>query len=622
MSPLAFSPLPYRTTLPTLGRGVLAKQESIASARRAPSVLAHQPTRLQEEKESPLPEQVSMASSVLNDQPEVATPAERAEEPRSEAKAGPTASQAKGENRTTPLAKRGRTSNRYSNKSKVTAHVGACVLGSITLGILAGPLGAVFALGYVNAMSRAIHGGAAFPVGHQKKTDNVPPKPEAAESDPGENDDQPGPYANTFGSNNIIYAPVINIDNSVTLNGNIYFFGDEYHLGTPRNPTASSKWSQTESNAKVNLAADAARETETALDNRVDNVSEQTGIATKQQPAELVDVEVTQVQMVSPQVAQRMVRGDTANVFAQSADPLAQVTFSDGRSALLQAPPDVVQQLSQSVEPAPTTGTHGTHTWVKQAEGGWSLQAKEQSKQKGEERVSFESWRQQKASVELASHRGEPFSHLVEKSIEASKTNATSQTQEGEAAPTTGPHGTRTWVKQAEGGWSLQPKKPEEGVAFHPVTDTGLVSELRKSQDPIAIEEREAITLSSRSSFDEGIEVKEALTPSTTDIPVSLPNPSALWLKTVKDGKVSWSKPSSSTDQAVVLSEGSVSGRAQNYNVGPLYNVKPLGELRKEKYTELQGKMKAHNRYVLLSSIPVRPLNHSKLVFTEGSKHK
>lgn len=566
--PLTFSPSPNQTTLLTPGRGFVADKENpMASAHRVSSVLAHHPIPPREEKESRLPEQVSTASSVLNDKPEVAAPVEtlpdRAEEPDSEAQARPTTSQAKGENPSTPLAKRGKTSNRYSHKSKVAAHVGACVLGSITLGILAGPLGAVFALGYVNAMSRAIHGGAAFPAGHQKKTDNVPPTPEAAESDPGENDDKPRANADTFGSNNIIYAPVINIDNSVTLNGNIYFFGDEYHLGTQRNPTASSKWSQTESNAKVNLAGDAARETEAASDNRVDNVSEQVGIATKQQPVELVDVEVTQVQMVSPQVAQRMVHDAAVNVFTQSADPLAQVIFSDGMSALLQAPSDFVQQLSQLVdgqhrqeaEPVPTTGPQGTHTWVKQTDGGWSLQPKEQDagvafdqrfqqhtsvnmvshrgegfgplaeksidaskasaisqyhegeptptlgtlgthtwvnqpnggdawslqakeQDKEEEVVSFEQWRQQHASADMASHRGEAFSILVEKNIDASKTSAISQTKEGEPAP-----GIGNWVKQAEGGWSFQSQEQKDGVAFHRVNDPDLVSEPRKLQD-------------------------------------------------------------------------------------------------------------------------------------------
>ncbi len=54
------------------------------------------------------------------------------------------------------------TSNQHSNKTKAKVHFGACSIGALTFGILAGPVGLVFAPAYLNAICMAMYGGHEF----------------------------------------------------------------------------------------------------------------------------------------------------------------------------------------------------------------------------------------------------------------------------------------------------------------------------------------------------------------------------------------------------------------------------------------------------------------------------
>lgn len=144
------------------------------------------------------------------------------------------------------------TSNKYSNKTKAKVHFGACSIGALTFGILAGPVGLVFAPAYLNAVCMAMYGGNEFLVGdnspHQMSPDSSTPEPDQPDtSEPytppnqpnldlpeGETDDvQDDPHKKDFPSGrdrfdskggNFTFAPVnVNYAPNITINGNIYF---------------------------------------------------------------------------------------------------------------------------------------------------------------------------------------------------------------------------------------------------------------------------------------------------------------------------------------------------------------------------------------------------------------
>ncbi|EPS5697476.1 hypothetical protein ACVF5D_000236 [Vibrio vulnificus] len=144
-------------------------------------------------------------------------------------------------------------SNQYSNKTKAKVHFGACSIGALTFGVLAGPVGLVFAPAYLNAICMAMYGGHEFLIGetppHQTEPETANPEPEQPtsashtphssdqpvgpmneeEEDPHSNDTPPDPFPPHGKGGNFTFAPVyapnitINEAPNITINGNIYF---------------------------------------------------------------------------------------------------------------------------------------------------------------------------------------------------------------------------------------------------------------------------------------------------------------------------------------------------------------------------------------------------------------
>ena len=148
-----------------------------------------------------------------------------------------------------------RKSNRYHDKTKAKAHLGACVTGGIAMGVLAGPIGLVFAAVYINAMCVTMYGGSQFVTGDKKENkkpeeelpqENTSPHP-TANSDPlrpepasqPEQDDGKGEgeadrsYYNKVNSDNFTFAPVISSGDNITINGNIYLYPGADYQPTP-----------------------------------------------------------------------------------------------------------------------------------------------------------------------------------------------------------------------------------------------------------------------------------------------------------------------------------------------------------------------------------------------------
>ncbi len=144
-------------------------------------------------------------------------------------------------------------SNQYSNKTKAKVHFGACSIGALTFGVLAGPVGLVFAPAYLNAICMAMYGGHEFLIGetppHQTEPEAANPEPEQPtsashtphssdqpvgpeneeEEEPQNNDTPPDPFPPHGKGGNFTFAPVyapnitINEAPNITINGNIYF---------------------------------------------------------------------------------------------------------------------------------------------------------------------------------------------------------------------------------------------------------------------------------------------------------------------------------------------------------------------------------------------------------------
>ncbi|EPO0038429.1 hypothetical protein ACT5DV_003423, partial [Vibrio cholerae] len=156
-------------------------------------------------------------------------------------------------------------SNKYDNKSKAKVHLGACAVGSITLGILAGPLGLVFAAAYINAMCGVMYGGSEFYTGDKTNQAKKEPDPQpkdtphktprnlnvpSSDSEEGKIPDETdsGREKDQDTKDNVfIFAPVINNDNRTTIHGNVYFFNqNDQKNDSSAEPKSSSNFSQTE----------------------------------------------------------------------------------------------------------------------------------------------------------------------------------------------------------------------------------------------------------------------------------------------------------------------------------------------------------------------------------------
>ncbi|WP_155647757.1 hypothetical protein [Vibrio sp. CUB2] len=238
------------------------------------------------------------------------------------------------------------TSNQYSNKTKAKVHLGACSIGALTFGILAGPVGLVFAPAYLNAICMAMYGGHEFLIGEtpphqtepkapalQTEPETANPEPDQPtsashtalspdqpggpgneeEDEPYNNDTPPGPFPPQSRGGNFTFAPVyapnitINEAPNITINGNIYFMQD----GETAMPSQATS-------VKENLTQPAkSRDVSTSYQSE--------------------EVRVTRISKMTPEQVFKAV--DTTDSISQSLMSGAlnahQITFSDGAQAIV-----------------------------------------------------------------------------------------------------------------------------------------------------------------------------------------------------------------------------------------------------------------------------------------------
>ena len=220
-------------------------------------------------------------------------------------------------------------SNQYSNKTKAKVHLGACSIGALTFGVLAGPVGLVFAPAYLNAICMAMYGGHSFLVGgtlpNQSKSKATTPKSE--EHNIPVNDTPPKCYpSDTLGEeeeevpNNSevppdafrfngkgrhftfapVYAPNITINEApdITINGNIYF------MQASETGMSSSTSSPSETLTKIVKSCDAP------------------SVCKGEQ------VVATHVEKITPQQVSKVVGSATS----ETGDPIADMVLATGES--------------------------------------------------------------------------------------------------------------------------------------------------------------------------------------------------------------------------------------------------------------------------------------------------
>jgi len=305
--------------------------EDLQSLNSNPSLLSSSKTPLVSPGLKRTPDSVSVEPSLLEGQSE---------------KTHETQSSSKGDDAKSTRS----TSNKYSNKTKAKVHLGACSIGALTFGILAGPVGLVFAPAYLNAICMATYGGQGFLVGdnntNQAKPDldkpdsdqptfsgsHVPPQPTPPnpEEGPSNNEDEdekdipPGQFPFNGKGGNFTFAPVnINYAPNITINGNIYFQQAPEQSAAPEDKAR-----------KGTTTKDAEQQTDQVIqDNKVSvkNIEKMT--------ADQVSRGVnTQTSESGVEIAQElMVDGVDAH----------QVTFSDGAKAIITGLPEAVPSAQQ-----------------------------------------------------------------------------------------------------------------------------------------------------------------------------------------------------------------------------------------------------------------------------------
>ncbi|PML56480.1 hypothetical protein BCT74_21345 [Vibrio lentus] len=240
------------------------------------------------------------------------------------------------------------------------------------MGVLAGPIGLVFAAVYINAMCVTMYGGSQFVTGDKKENkkpeeelpqESTSPHP-TANSDPlrpepasqPEQDDGKGEgeadrsYYNKVNSDNFTFAPVISSGDNITINGNIYLYpGADYQPTPNADHTSKNAATQTSEQASETLVQEQDRSVFVTNITQVPSPSiEQTGA---------LDETVKQI-LVDP----------SAN------SQLFHCTFSDGMNAYLRADPHLItptkvathqQHIHQQQVGTPSSPPTGFLGWVK-----------------------------------------------------------------------------------------------------------------------------------------------------------------------------------------------------------------------------------------------------------------
>ncbi len=322
-------------------------------------------------------------------------------------------------------------SNKYDNKSKAKVHLGACAVGSITLGILAGPLGLVFAAAYINAMCGVMYGGSEFYTGDKtnqaKKEPDPQPKdiphktprnlnvPSSEEGKiPDETDAEREKEQDNKGKDNVfIFAPVINNDNRTTIHGNVYFFNqNDQKNDSSAEPKSSSNFSQTEKETNTTPTMRGAR------------------LINRQEARQLIS---------HPSVLNATVENvdDIINQFHGA--ELIHVDFHDGMNAIVDAPESLRHQiLLHQDETGAQTPTSASYNVQGVEDTGVTKNGPLQSNAPQH-------------------HRGGDFDALIGAEIAHSQASARLVADELQEKPVIGATGTHRWQQAEQGSWVLQP---------------------------------------------------------------------------------------------------------------------------------------------------------------------
>ncbi|PXA73464.1 hypothetical protein [Vibrio sp. 11986-1-5] len=328
-------------------------------------------------------------------------------------------------------------SNKYDNKSKAKVHLGACAVGSITLGILAGPLGLIFAAAYINAMCGVMYGGSEFYTGDKtnqaKKEPDLQPKdtphkttrnfsvPSSEdgripdETDAGREKDQDSK------DNVFIFAPVINNDNRTTIHGNVYFFNQNNQKNdSSAEPKSSSNFSQTDKETNTTPTMRGAR------------------LISQQEAEQLIShssVVNTAVENVD----------DIINQFHGA--ELIHVDFHDGMNAIVDAPESLRHQILLHHNEI------GSHT---PTSASYNVQ--------GAEDTGVTRKRLLQSNVSQH-HRGADFDAFIGTQIAHSQASARLVADELQEKPVIGATGSHHWQQTEQGSWVLQPNNPAQAQA-------------------------------------------------------------------------------------------------------------------------------------------------------------
>ncbi len=322
-------------------------------------------------------------------------------------------------------------SNQYSNKTKAKIHLGACAVGSITLGILAGPLGLVFAAAYINAMCGVMYGGSEFFTGDQTSQAKTEPDPQLKDIPhktprnlnvpsseegkiPDETDAEREKEQDNKGKDNVfIFAPVINNDNRTTIHGNVYFFNqNDQKNDSSAEPKSSSNFSQTEKETNTTPTMRGAR------------------LINRQEARQLIS---------HPSVLNATVENvdDIINQFHGA--ELIHVDFHDGMNAIVDAPESLRHQiLLHQDETGAQTPTSASYNVQGVEDTGVTKNGPLQSNAPQH-------------------HRGGDFDALIGAEIAHSQASARLVADELQEKPVIGATGTHRWQQAEQGSWVLQP---------------------------------------------------------------------------------------------------------------------------------------------------------------------
>ncbi|MDY7588304.1 hypothetical protein [Vibrio cholerae] len=620
-----------------------ATDSPVSSPSPGPSVLVSHEPRLESNQPPQIPDKASPTASVID--------AEDA--PAGRLTSSTTDSEAQANKKKTH-----KKSNRYANQTKAKVHIGACAVGGITLGILAGPIGLVFAAAYINAMCVATYGGSEYVTGdkakHQKtepepQPENTPPRhrpnPNLVPPEEGRRPDEPdseqgrehvGQPNGTIGSNNFIFAPTnifapTIINSPTTTQGSVYFFREDNkdHKSTTEQKTSSTasqpnNSSQGSSAPQVNVIG-------------VSTVNRQQATADK--PAPLSDVVEGFFDITD---------GDTA----------LHVRFDDGVNALVSAPESMINDiLTKHSKPSqhhradgfdqlidshiayshntysdvirggktPVIGENGTHSWQLQEQGSWALK-------------SIESTKEVQHAKPSKHHRADGFDQLIDSHIAHSQNDLGEKKKNDKKTPVIGENATHSWQLQQQGSWELksvgsvnaktvQEQGLDRAEPHNEKTSSGSASERLDMDSP----KPQTLPITSEHIEDNFVDMQQSPKTvrreaqnskllATEDLTVG--TSSSQWTRVItENGQSRWVNPKqSSGNDKVLLTAGAVSGLAQNYTQGVRNNVKPLDELRMAHFQRLQKNIN-NNKATLLSRllgsglvVAAQPVNEARLI--------